>query len=169
MLGAQFRSRGLELISELAEDLPLVSANPYSLEEVILNLLNNARDAVEERVSWDRSGSPARVVVRTRLNGIGSERQVQIEIIDSGTGIDEEILPKVFDPFFTTKAPDKGTGLGLAISKSIVENFGGEMSIRSTPGEGTAVTVFLPTAKIDPDACLSTGGTGAYQGPREES
>ena len=144
LLGAQFRSHGLELACELVEDLPPVRANPFSLEEVLLNLLSNARDAVEERPSEDGVLSPGRVQVRTGLNGSGSASQVQIEVSDTGMGIPADILAKIFDPFFTTKDPDKGTGLGLAISRSIVEEFGGRMEIQSAVGEGTTAVISLP-------------------------
>ena len=69
---------------------------------------------------------------------------VSIQVIDSGTGIPEEILDRVFDPFFTTKGPDQGTGLGLSIARSIVETFGGFIRIESFPKQGTTVTVCLP-------------------------
>ena len=144
LLGTQFRSHGLELACELAEGLPSVQANRFSLEEVLLNLLSNARDAVEERLPEDGMLSPGRVQVRTGLKGSGPASQVQIEVVDTGVGIPAEILAKVFDPFFTTKDPDKGTGLGLAISRSIVEEFGGRMEIKSAAGEGTTVRISLP-------------------------
>ena len=82
--------------------------------------------------------------MRTGINGAGVERQIRIEVEDSGTGIPEEILGKVFDPFFTTKDPDKGTGLGLSVSRSIVEEFDGHLQIHSEPGKGTTATILLP-------------------------
>ena len=153
LLGAQFRSHGLELETDLAERLPHVQANPYSLEEVVLNLLSNARDAIE--TGADDGSARGRVLVRTALNDRGSVPEVRIEVVDNGPGIPEDIRAKVFDPFFTTKDPDKGTGLGLSISKSIVETFGGRIDIRSTPGERTTVTVTLPAGNKPADACLS--------------
>ena len=69
---------------------------------------------------------------------------MRIDVVDNGAGIGPEILAKVFDPFFTTKDPDKGTGLGLSISKSIVEDFHGELSIESSPAQGTTTTILLP-------------------------
>ncbi len=143
MVGAQFRSHGLELSSELAEGLPLVSANPFSLEEVLLNLLNNSRDALEEKMKEDEA-APAGVLLRTEVNGGGPEPRVKVEVIDQGGGIPQEALDKVFDPFFTIKSPEKGTGLGLGIARSIVEAFDGTLQIRSTPGQGTTGIVSLP-------------------------
>ena len=139
LLGAQFRSHGITLATDLDEDLPTVQANPFSLEEVLLNLLNNARDAVEQA---GRRPENAAILISTQSNGDG----VQVVVNDNGDGIPEEIVAKVFDPFFTTKDPDKGTGLGLSISRSIVEEFGGSMEIRSTPRQGTSVSFSIPAS-----------------------
>jgi PAS domain S-box-containing protein len=156
MLQEQFRSHGLELECELAEGLPLVMANPFSLEEVLLNLLNNARDALEEKPQTATEFESRRIQVRTdRVEG--TEPRVRIEIVDSGAGIPAEILEKVFDPFFTTKGPDKGTGLGLAISRTIVESFGGLLEIHSAAGKGTTATILLPTE----EAVFSEASNGA--------
>ncbi|MSS70960.1 MAG: hypothetical protein EXS64_05670 [Candidatus Latescibacteria bacterium] len=144
MLEAQFHVRGVRLVCELEEGLPEVSANPFSLEEVVLNLLINARDAVEDRLKAGGASRSLGVQVRTRLEGEGQTQGVQVEVIDEGVGIPDHLLGKVFDPFFTTKGPDRGTGLGLSISRSIVEEFGGAIQIRSAPDQGTTVTVSLP-------------------------
>ena len=141
MLGAQFRAHGLGLTAELTPGLPAVTANAYSLEEVVLNLLSNARDAVQTQRGREGDGFAPEVVVRSRLDDAG---WVRVEVEDNGTGISTEIARRVFDPFFTTKDPDRGTGLGLSISRSIIEEFGGRMELRSEPGEGTTVIVSLP-------------------------
>ena len=112
-----------------------------------MNLLNNARDAVEERLEAAAT-VPGRVEMRTTRDG----QDVQIEVQDNGAGIPLEVISKVFDPFFTTKDPDKGTGLGLAISRSIVEECGGTLQIHSAPGEGTTVAILLPAADKAPDS-----------------
>jgi len=147
LLGTQFRSRGIELKCELMEELPLVSVNPFSLEEVLINLLVNARDALEEGAKTNSGSEPAQILLRTLLDEADSEKRVKIEVIDSGVGIPKHVLDKVFDPFYTTKGPDRGTGLGLSISKSIVEDFGGAIHIQSVPGSGTTVTISLPVAQ----------------------
>jgi len=144
LLGTQFRSRGIQLERELMESLPVISANPFSLEEVVINLLINARDAVEEQMNAGSVSTPPRVVLRTLLDQTDERKDVKIEVMDSGVGIPEAMLDKVFDPFFTTKGPDRGTGLGLSISRSIVEGFGGAIYINSTSGSGTTVTISLP-------------------------
>ncbi|MBI2505948.1 MAG: PAS domain S-box protein [Candidatus Latescibacteria bacterium] len=143
LLEAQLRSRKLRLVYDLGKELPTVLANPFSLEEVILNLLTNARDAVEERLQQEGRGD-RHVMVRTRADGEGG---VSLEVVDRGCGISPEVLARIFDPFFTTKEPEKGTGLGLSISRSIVEELGGTMGIESRPGEGTTARVWLPAVR----------------------
>lgn len=144
LLGTQFRNRGLELKCELTDDLPVVKANPFSLEEVILNLMTNARDAVEERKEKEPDYTPEEIIIKTFLNSHNQNHKVVIRLQDEGIGIPQDILPKVFDPFFTTKVSDKGTGLGLSISKSIVEELGGLIEIESKFGRGTIANVILP-------------------------
>jgi signal transduction histidine kinase len=134
MLEAQFRSQGIELATRLQDDLPPVLANAFSLEEVLLNLLSNARDAIAD------STTAASVVIQTRR----SQNAVAIEVVDNGHGIPQDIAARVFDPFFTTKDPDQGTGLGLSISKGIIEELGGSISIESVAGAGTTVRIELP-------------------------
>jgi|GEM_PF-2042222 len=148
LLGEQLRSRGIRLECRLGEELPFVLANPFSLEEVLLNLMINARDALEER----REGSPGAdcslVTLRTFVEGEGARRRVTIEVSDEGIGIPEDVLPRAFDAFFTTKSPEKGTGLGLSISRSIIQQFGGEIHIETRhPVSGTAVGICLPAAE----------------------
>jgi C4-dicarboxylate-specific signal transduction histidine kinase len=144
LIGAQLRYRGLILQCNLAENLPTVLANPFSLEEVILNLINNARDAFVEQIKPERMENSPHIIVQTSAQRNGPKNFVKIEVIDYGAGIPQEFIQKVFDPFFTTKDPDKGTGLGLAISKSIIEGFHGHINIQSSPGSSTTVTVTLP-------------------------
>ena len=144
MVEAQFRAHGLGLVVTLADDMPDVHLNRYSLEEVVLNLLSNARDAVEERVPND--GWNPRIQVRTSVDGVGDEPTVRIEVEDNGVGFQPELVDRAFDPFSTTKGPDKGTGLGLSISRSIAQEFGGSIRIQSAPGEGATVAVLVPAA-----------------------
>jgi len=145
LLQAQFDSHGVILHVIREADLSAVLANPFSLEEVFLNLLNNARQAVEE--SPNRLSAVVRIQTKS-TNGDAGRAGVLVEVSDNGAGIPAEILGKVFDPFFTTKGPDEGTGLGLSVSKSIVETFDGQLQIESAPGEGTVVSVRLPEAEV---------------------
>ena len=119
------------------EPVPPVDANPNRIEQVLLNLLLNAAQALP---SPEEPGHEVRARLRTR------DGQVSIVIEDTGSGIPEELLGKIFDPFFTTKPVGVGTGLGLPICRSIVRGLGGEISVRSTPGRGSEFTVILPAS-----------------------
>ena len=142
----QFRRRGLSVRFDEADELPLVEANPYSLEEVILNLLRNAGDAVEA-LPPDKNDSKRQTVevrVRTDLKPTRGDDWVVVEIEDRGVGIPAEIADRVFEAFFTTKPSGQGMGLGLSIARSIVESFGGRLVLRSREGKGTMVRIVLP-------------------------
>ncbi len=142
MIGAQLKARGLTLITDLAPDLPHVLANPFSIEEIVINLISNSRDALLQLKAQGRAPGPIRVT--TSLDDTQNNPYVKIQVADRGPGIPEEIMSRIFEPFFTTKDVEKGTGLGLAICKSLAEGFGGDVSLESRPGEGTRVTVALP-------------------------
>jgi signal transduction histidine kinase len=113
------------------DELPLVACAQSDLEQTLLNLLTNARDA-------SRRGD--RISVQAELAGT----RVQIAVADTGRGIAQEHIPRVVEPFFTTKGD--GNGLGLTICRSIVWEAGGTMDIRSAAGAGTTVSVSLPCA-----------------------
>ena len=150
LLGAQMSTQGIEVVTDLEASLRPVTANPYSLEEVFLNPLSNARDAIGERTGADLPLAGGRISVRTRAIDNGSANSyVRMEVADNGPGIPEAIAARVFDPFFTTKDPDKGTGLGLAICKSIIEQFDGDLDLSSTAGAGTTMTVTLPSDSVE--------------------
>jgi signal transduction histidine kinase len=112
-------------------DLPRVRCNPGQLNQVFLNLLMNACDAIE------RDGS---IEIRTRPTGEG----VRLEFRDDGPGIPPEVQSRIFDPFFTTKPVGVGTGLGLSLSHGIIERHGGRISVSSAPGRGTTFVIELP-------------------------
>jgi len=143
MLGAQLRHRGLKMELHLADELPPVMANSYSLEQVVMNLVMNARDAICD------ADLPEGGVIRlyTGLDREDRERVI-ITVEDDGPGIPEHVMERVFDPFFTTKGPDRGTGLGLSVCKSIVEGFGGAINIECPETGGTRAVIRLP-AKIE--------------------
>jgi signal transduction histidine kinase len=119
---------------ELEDGLPEALADPHQLQQVLVNLMLNSRDAL--------SGDGI-LTVRARC----VEEQVCIDIFDNGSGIPEEHIKHIFDPFFTTKPPGKGTGLGLAISARIIEGFGGRITVTSSPGAGSCFSVWLPLAR----------------------
>jgi histidine kinase len=139
----QLSLRQIEVVRELASDLPAIQADFNRLEQVLINLLINARDAIEEKQEGQSGGeSRERIVVRTSLDG----DHVRIEVRDSGIGITEEVKGRIFEPFFTTKRPGKGTGLGLPISYGIVQDFRGRMDMESVPGGGAAFIVQIPVS-----------------------
>ncbi|HEY4012027.1 MAG TPA: ATP-binding protein [Polyangiaceae bacterium] len=119
---------------QFEDGLPMLSADPDQLEQVLVNLLMNACDASED---WDA------VTVAARST---PEGPVRIEVADRGCGIAPEHMNAVFDPFFTTKKRGEGTGLGLPVAAGIVRNHGGEIHLTSAPGEGTTVAVLWPAA-----------------------
>ncbi len=140
MVGEQFKSRGISLTCDLADVLPCVVANAFSLEEVLVNLLLNARDAVEDAAV----GGDCSVAVRTLLDRRNGSPTVAIEVTDTGSGISEETREKLFLPFFTTKEAGKGTGLGLAISRTIMEGAGGTIDLECRDEGGAVATMRLP-------------------------
>ncbi|MDD5705998.1 MAG: ATP-binding protein [Kiritimatiellae bacterium] len=142
MVRAQFQSRGIAIAMELTSPVPAVSVNPFSMEEVFLNLLSNARDAIESL-----PGNGGTITMRSSTVTSGGRQWVCMEVGDCGPGIPSAVLDRIFDPFFTTKSPDRGTGLGLPIARSIVESFGGSIRVESPPAGGTLVTVLLPVSE----------------------
>jgi histidine kinase len=137
----QLRVRGIEAVFDLDEELPLIQADPNRLEQVIINLLLNARDAIAEKCEGaDCPQEARRISLRTR----GRRRTVLLEVADTGVGIAPEVLNRLFEPFFTTKQVGKGTGLGLSISYGIVQEYGGAIHVRSRPGQGARFVLVFP-------------------------
>jgi C4-dicarboxylate-specific signal transduction histidine kinase len=151
LLSEQLRARGLELRVTLDPDLPPVLANPFSLEEVVINVLVNARDAVEDRLTHEPDTARPRVAVETHVRHVRGRGVAEIRVTDWGMGIPASAKAQVFDPFFTTKDPDKGTGLGLSISKTIIEQVGGSIELESSEGHGTTVILSLPVPSSTPE------------------
>jgi two-component system, NtrC family, sensor kinase len=144
LMGTQIKSRGIRLDCDFGDGLPQVLGNSFSLEEVVVNLVNNARDALEENIGRGLQSDPAVIKVRTCHEPGPDGGRVKIEVSDNGPGFPPEVQGKIFEPFFTTKPPQKGTGLGLAISRSIVEKFHGAIDLAPGPERGAVATVSLP-------------------------
>ena len=154
----QLRVRGIDVHWELGKDLPAIEADPGCLEQVFINLLINARDAIESE--WETgaepplesaSGLPAKAIfIRTRCQ----DGQVIAEVEDSGGGIPAGIQDKIFEPFFTTKEVGKGTGLGLSISYGIVKDCRGDIRVDSIPGRGARFIVSFPATS--PEKCTAS-------------
>src|SRR5438477_12585911 len=145
ILQYHLRTSNIEVITKFDPDLPKVMADPHQLQQVFLNILNNARQAIE--------GSRTSGVVRIRTDS--SEKGVRILFQDDGPGISEENLAKIFNPFFTTKEVGKGTGLGLSLSYGIIKEHGGSITAQSKLGEGATFIIELPL----PTAGTSLGTT----------
>jgi signal transduction histidine kinase len=137
LVGVQVRESGVQVKTDLAPDLPPVRAISGQLEDVWMNLLVNASDAVKSK-----QGRQGQILIRSRLVANGTAIEVCVQ--DTGIGIPPEHLDRVFDPLFTTKPRGKGTGLGLYICHQIVADHNGSINISSVPGQGTTVTVCLP-------------------------
>jgi signal transduction histidine kinase/chemotaxis receptor (MCP) glutamine deamidase CheD len=136
-VGQQLKDHNVDVVMELDSALPQVLGDSVRLEQVIVNLITNARHAVEESGKEDK-----RIEVRT---GKGSDGQtVSVEVKDNGVGIPEEAKKKIFQPFFTTKEPGKGTGLGLSVSKKILDEHKGTLEFFSNAGEGTLFRLLIP-------------------------
>lgn len=150
--------RSLSFEEEVAGDLWPVNANPTQLHQVLLNLLVNARDALD-----GRGVLTLRVTNRllgaedaARITGGRSGAFVCFEISDNGPGIPPEILPRIWEPFFTTKEPGKGTGLGLSTVRGIITSHLGFCEVETTRGDGTTFRVFLPAASTPGDTTRSS-------------
>jgi len=143
----ELRLENIAVICELAADLPPTMADPFQLQQVFLNLLINAEQALLE------GHGRGQVHIRTAAisisdNGSKDARLLRLEISDDGPGIAPEIASRIFDPFFTTKPAGIGTGLGLSIVYGIIHQHGGEVSFTSNPGEGARFVVDLPVIPV---------------------
>jgi len=133
--------QNIELAENLASDLPPVACDPNQIQQVILVLMVNASEAMPKG---------GRLEVSTAFDPQTERALVRVK--DNGSGIPPDVLPRIFDPFFTTKEDLNRTGLGLAVAQGIVEQHAGEITVHSTPGEGTEFAVALPVP-----AAVATG------------
>ncbi|MBF0119743.1 MAG: ATP-binding protein [Desulfobacterales bacterium] len=123
--------KSIVLIRKYSPELPLINTDPPLLRQVILNLLNNAMQAIEKE---------GEIFITTSFN----PSKIEISIKDTGSGISKRNLDKIFDPFFTTKPPGKGTGLGLSICIAIINKLGGNINVESKEGQGSNFIINLP-------------------------
>ncbi len=145
------RYANVRIETELVPDLPIIHASASEVQQVLLNLVNNAIDAIEQ--------PGGTVTVATRRE----DDDVILEVSDTGKGIPEANLARIFDPFFTTKPVGQGTGLGLSICFGIVEKMGGKITVQSEIERGTAFTVFFPTKAPENDSAAEPGSEGDGQ------
>ncbi|HKA55099.1 MAG TPA: ATP-binding protein [Candidatus Binatia bacterium] len=137
LLNPIFHQHRVRVVTACAETLPPLSGDDASLQRVLINVLNNAVDAME-------GGGTVTIATRVSVPPATGRPTVVIEVTDTGTGIPPEILPHIFELFVTTKAPGKGTGLGLLVCQEIIHRHGGTIEISSQAAEGTCVRIALP-------------------------
>ena len=140
----------INLILELKADLPVVVGDASQLQQVIINLCVNARDAMPDggNISLQTETFEPDNTFCEKNHAAQKQTYVLLTIRDTGCGINEKILPRIFDPFFTTKEVGKGTGLGLAMVYGIVQNHDGFCTINSLPGKGTTIKVYIPAGDL---------------------
>src|SRR5437763_5391255 len=141
LMREQLRLRDIDVTVELGPEEPVVLGNAIQLEQVFINLLTNARDAVAE--------APRKAI---RISGSARSGEVEVALADTGHGIPAGLERRIFDPFFTTKEVGKGTGLGLSITYGIIKEHGGTISVVSPPGAGATFVIQLPLASADAPA-----------------
>ena len=130
--------RGINLVKEYTSDMPCIEAVPDQFKQVILNILQNAEEAIPE-------GGGSVTIITSTGNG-----KAQIQIQDTGTGISPHVMKNIFDPFFTTKPSVKGTGLGLSVTYGIIKKHKGDILVDSVPGKGATFKVFFPIKLENP-------------------
>lgn len=156
LIGQSFHKRNIRLKVDIPDDLPPVKARGQQLQQVLLNLATNARDALDEKFPRGRNHSKKCITIKARLvedssalilpNGENPGKAVRLTVRDEGVGISPKDRELLFTPFFTTKRPKGGTGLGLSISHKIIEDHHGRIEVESEPGEFTEFIVTLPVA-----------------------
>lgn len=139
MVNTQYKNHNVDLVKTLEND-NFTLGNKYKLEQVILNLLSNAKYAVDDKESLKINGYRKKILI----NSYSDDNNVFIEVEDNGTGIDKDKQMNIFDPFFTTKKNETGTGLGLSISYGIIKEMKGDISVSSNVGEYTKMKICLP-------------------------
>jgi C4-dicarboxylate-specific signal transduction histidine kinase len=144
MVETELKYANIHVIKELSSTLPAIFGDPNELEQVIINLISNAKDSMTA-IKRENPAYKAELKIVSRSTKDGAE----IVIKDNGKGITEEIKSKLFTPFFTTKEYGKGTGLGLSISKKIIERHGAKISVESTPGTSTSFTLSFKKEEIN--------------------
>ncbi len=139
LLNEQFRIRNIRLITVLAKDLPNIMADANQMEQAFINILTNARDAIE--ICNRLEGGE--ITIKTALSR--NKKHIKISFEDTGCGISEDDIKNILNPFYTTKSPDRGMGLGLSIMYRIVEDHRGKIDIKSKKDKGSTFTISLPT------------------------
>ena len=141
LFNAQFREHEIFLRTTIEEHLPPILVQPHKIQQIIVNLLSNARYAVEARARTDHSFQKA---IQLTLCAVAARNAIVLEVADNGIGMTDEVKQRCMDPFFTTKPMNEGTGLGLSILHGIVKEYQGTIEIESVPEKGTTFRIILP-------------------------
>ncbi|MPN24473.1 Sensor kinase CckA [bioreactor metagenome] len=145
MISEQFKHLGIKMNIQLGEQIPQLVGNTYQFEQVIINLLSNAKDAILEKKSADEKYTDFNIDIDTFAN----EDNLIIEVKDNGMGIREEDINNILLPFFSTKEEGKGTGLGLSICYQIIKDMGGNIDISSIRSKQTIIKLIFDLNKIN--------------------
>ncbi len=141
----QIEKSKIELKVNLCDDLPMLSGSMNGLEQIIVNLLLNAKDAVEDKMRGTSKGQKGLIEIATRIHPDGD--YAIVEVSDNGEGIPDEHISQIFNPFYTTKQSGKGTGLGLSVSLGIAQAHGGFIDIDTKVGRGSTFSLILPLTR----------------------
>ena len=160
LLAYQLRVSDVEVTLDLAPNLPVLWADPHQLQQVFVNLITNAQQALSQ------APPPRRLTIATRHDP--SRAAVTVDVADTGPGMRPEVRSRIFEPFFTTKPPGQGTGLGLALCRGIIEGHAGTITVESAPGRGTAFRIELPVTP-PPEAAAAALPAAAAQPVRQKS
>jgi C4-dicarboxylate-specific signal transduction histidine kinase len=142
VLGHQLTVHSIEVVLDLDEHLPEIRAEHNRLEQVFINLVTNAIDAMDEKSARAEGPVEKTLTIKT----FAEDGHVVATVSDTGTGMNEEVKNKLFEPFFTTKDTGKGTGLGTSISFGIIQDYSGTISVETEEGKGSSFTVRFPAA-----------------------
>ncbi len=142
----KFLGKAIQLETTPAADLGKTKVDPHQMEQVLINLVVNARDAMPQggRLEIRTANAEFDQASRNGQSELKPGRYVEIRIKDSGCGMSEDVQAHIFEPFFTTKGKDKGTGLGLATAYGVIKQAGGSIIVESAPGRGTTFHIYLP-------------------------
>jgi len=145
MIGEQLRVRNIDVIKKLDPDLPKIKGDTNQLEQVVLNLITNARDAITSKNGDQGADAHQGETIEIVTSRIASDTDyIGIRVKDTGTGIEKKDLNSIFDPFYSTKEVGKGTGLGLSISYGIISDHNGKIEVSETGPGGTTFSIRLP-------------------------
>ncbi|MGI6308554.1 MAG: ATP-binding protein [Dethiobacteria bacterium] len=148
LVSYQIEKNKINLINKIAPSPQRIMGNSQGLEQIIVNLLLNARDAIKKKLLEKENDVPEKgeVIISTRML---PEKFIAVDITDNGCGIEAEKIPQIFNPFHTTKKSGKGTGLGLSVSLGIAQAHGGFIDVESVPGKGSTFSLILPFHQLD--------------------